>query len=297
MHKYLRSIGFSELKNKKELKEILTDVVKNSTDGDILRVDDQLKMAVMSKDVSHSLGISVFGEYDENGHFVYDYYFPYLKSKVKSIVEEISVERHSSQISFAGICEEVSFGVILIFYLQNFIEYFDAREEGSLKRSYVSLSGLSTNGNILLPIEKSQMQRRSERRFAQKRKELMQEARKGVEDAIESLTMQDMGLYNTISKKILQSDVYSMVDSTFIPCGVESDHYAVLGEILKVKKEHNMYTKEGIFVLTINCNDIIIDIAINEKDLSGEPTVGRRFKGDIWLQGAVCIPKSETLVE
>ena len=115
----------------------------------------------------------------------------------------------------------------------------------------------------------------------------MQEARKGVEEAIESLTMQDMGLYNTISKKILQSDVYSMVDSTFIPCGVESDHYAVLGEILKVKKEHNIYTKEEIFILTINCNDIELSVVVNEMDVTGQPMVGRRYRGSVWIQGEI----------
>lgn len=290
MHKYLRSIGFSNIKNKADLKEILTDVVMTSTDRSYLQLDDNEKVAMMSKNISPSLGISVCGEFDDEGHFVYDYHFPYLRSYVKSVEEEIAVERHSSQISYAGVCEEVNFGVILIFYLQNFPGYFELKKTESLKKSYVSLSGLSTNGHILFPLAKSNMQRKSERIYSEKRKNLMQDARKGIEDAIESLTMQDMGLYNTICKKIQDSDVYSLVDTTFIPCGVESDHYAVLGEILNIKDETNMYTNEKIFILTINCNDIIMDIAINEQDLLGEPAVGRRFKGDIWLQGSVHVP-------
>ena len=290
MHKYLRSIGFSNIKNKADLKEILTDVVMTSTDRSYLQLDDNEKVAMMSKNISPSLGISVCGEFDDEGHFVYDYHFPYLRSYVKSVEEEIAVERHSSQISYAGVCEEVNFGVILIFYLQNFPGYFELKKAESLKKSYVSLSVLSTNGHILFPLAKSNMQRKSERIYSEKRKNLMQDARKGIEDAIESLTMQDMGLYNTICKKIQDSDVYSLVDTTFIPCGVESDHYAVLGEILNIKDETNMYTNEKIFILTINCNDIIMDIAINEQDLLGEPAVGRRFKGDIWLQGSVHVP-------
>ena len=114
MHKYLRAIGFRDLKNKKELKEILTDVVMTSSDRSYSHLDEDTKVAIMSKNISPSLGISVCGELDENGHFVYDYYFPYLRSFVKSVQEEISVERHSSQVSFAGVCEEVNFGVILI---------------------------------------------------------------------------------------------------------------------------------------------------------------------------------------
>lgn len=292
MHKYLRSIGFSNVKNKAELKEILTDVVVTSSERSYSHMDDDVKVAVMCKNISPSLGISVCGEFDESGNFVYDYHFPYLRSYVKSVEEEISVERHSSQISYAGVCEEVNFGVILIFYLQNFPGYFDLKKLGKHKKSYVSLTGLSTNGCILFPIAKSNMQRKSEMIYSEKRKNLMQDARKGIEDAIESLTMQDMGIYNTICKKIQNSDVYSLVDTSFIPCGVESDHYAILGEILNVKDETNMYTNEKIYILTINCNDIIMDIAINEQDLMGEPAVGRRFKGDIWMQGSVHVAEA-----
>lgn len=290
MHKYLRTVGFRDLKNKKELKEILTDVVMTSSDRSFAQIDDDTRVAIMCKNISPSLGISVCGEFDEEGHFVFDYYFPYLRSFVKSVQEEISVERHSSQISFAGVCEEVNFGVILIFYLQNFAGYMDAQKEGTLSKSYVSLTGLSTNGRIIFPLEKSSMQRRNQKIYSEKRKNLMQDARKGVESAIESLSMQDMGLYNTICKKILESDVYSLVDTTFIPCGVESDHYAILGEILHVKEETNMYTNDKIYILTLNCNDIIMDVAINSEDLMGVPAVGRRFKGDIWLQGSIHVP-------
>ena len=252
MHKFLRAIGFSSLNDKKKLKEILTDAVMTSTDRGFTQLDENTKVAIMSKNISPSLGISVCGEFDEEGHFIYDYYFPYLRSYVKSIQEEISVEQHSSQISFAGVCEEMNFGVIVIFYLQNFAGYFDAKNAGKLDKSYVSLTGLSTNGMVIFPLAKNPIERKSEKIYAQKRKTLMQDAKKGIESAIESLTMQDMGLYNTICKKIQESDVYSLVDSTFIPCGVESDHYAVLGEILHVNQETNMYTNEKIYIFN-NC--------------------------------------------
>ncbi len=290
MHKFLRSVGFRELKNKKDLKEILTDVVMTSSERHFAQLDDDTKVGIMSKNISPSLGISVCGEMDENGNFVYDYYFPYVRSYIKSVQEEISIERHSSQISYAGVCEDVNFGVILIFYLQNFTGYFDAIKEGTLKKSYVSLTGLSTNGRIIMPLLKSSSQRKNQKIYSEKRKTLMQDARKGVESAIESLSMQDMGIYNTICKKILESDIYSLVDTTFIPCGVESDHYAILGEIYNMKEETNMYTGDKIYILTLNCNDIMMDIAINAADLMGEPEIGRRFKGDIWLQGSIHVP-------
>ena len=41
----------------------------------------------------------------------------------------------------------------------------------------------------------------------------------------------------------------------------------------------------------IKVNDMNMDVCINEQDLVGEPAEGRRFKGSIWLQGAVLHPE------
>lgn len=290
MHKYLRAIGFSKLQDKKALKEILTDVVMTSTDRDYTKLNEQENVAIMSKNISPSLGISVCGDLEDDNHFVYDYYFPYLRGYLKSLQDEITVERHSSQISYAGSCEDMGLGAVIIFYLQNFIGYMKAKKQNKLTNPYVSLTALSVNGRILLPLAKNSTEKKNARVLAEKRKSLMQDARKGVESAIESLTMQDVGIFNTLSKKIQESDLYSLVDTSFIPCGVECDNYAVVGEILQFRQETNMYTHEKICILTISCNNIMMDIAINELDLMGEPAVGRRFKGDIWLQGSVHVP-------
>ena len=58
--------------------------------------------------------------------------------------------------------------------------------------------------------------------------------------------------------------------------------------IVAIRKEDNSITKEKIYVMKIEANRIIFDLCINEKDLLGEPKVGRRFKGKVWLQGRVC---------
>jgi hypothetical protein len=36
---------------------------------------------------------------------------------------------------------------------------------------------------------------------------------------------------------------------------------------------------------------MLITLAINEFDLEGEPMAGRRFKGNIMLQGRIVLPK------
>lgn len=43
--------------------------------------------------------------------------------------------------------------------------------------------------------------------------------------------------------------------------------------------------EELVYDLTLNCNDMVFHVGIARKDLLGEPVVGRRFKGQIWMQG------------
>ena len=63
--------------------------------------------------------------------------------------------------------------------------------------------------------------------------------------------------------------------------------YAILGTIMEVKQVVNDVTKEEIYVLRLDCNDLIFDICINKEDLLGEPLPGRRFRGSIWMQGSI----------
>jgi hypothetical protein len=74
-----------------------------------------------------------------------------------------------------------------------------------------------------------------------------------------------------------------------MPYGIESDQYSIIGEILDLEEVENSLTNEKLYSMKIECNDIIFYIMINKNDLLGEPAVGRRFKGNIWMQGTVCL--------
>ena len=72
-----------------------------------------------------------------------------------------------------------------------------------------------------------------------------------------------------------------------MPYGIECDQYAILGEITDCDLEQNSLTGEDVYIMEIMCNDIPFSVCINKKDLLGEPAIGRRFKGIVWLQGSV----------
>ena len=79
----------------------------------------------------------------------------------------------------------------------------------------------------------------------------------------------------------------SFFSSYFMPHSVECDKYSVLGKIINVMEMQNSRTKEIFYYLSVECNSIQIEFTIAKEDLMGEPKVGRRFKGILWLQGEV----------
>ena len=123
--------------------------------------------------------------------------------------------------------------------------------------------------------------------YYEKRVRTVAEAKAGSEKAMETLTLQDMDLYAMLQRRVQQEDILSIVESYFMPYGMESDQYRMLGTIQKVRTERNKLSKEEIVILTVLCNGMQFDVCINRADLGGEPEVGRRFKGTVWLQGRV----------
>lgn len=292
MHKYMRAIGFSKLNDRKELQKLLTDIVVDATDRSYTSNGEKTLLAEFSKDFAENIGIAVCGEFDEDDRFTYDYYYPYLRGNIISSQEDVSVERHAAQESYAGVCDDIKVGVSLIFYLQNMISYVKAQNSGLLpiRGTTLTLSALSDKGTIMMPIKKTERDLIKNKKTFLNRSQLINAARKGDEEAIESLTLDDMDTYTTISKRIQKEDVFSLVDTYFMPYGIECDHYSVLAEIIDCNLVRNQLTEEEIYIMTLNCNDLIFEVCINKEDLYGEPAVGRRFKGIIWMQGFINFP-------
>ena len=294
MHKFLRSIGFSAITTKRQLRELITYTIQKATEKSYTSGTEEDSMfAEFSLDFGEQIGITVRGEYDENNNFTFEYYFPYLRGECITTKEDVSVERHAARESYAGVCDDIKVGVSLIFYVQNIIPYIRAKNANLLpiRGTTLTMTALSASGTIMMPIIKTEKQKANVRKASADRSVLLAAARRGDEDAIESLTLEDMDTYTAISRKIHKNDVYSIVDTYFMPYGVECDQYSILGEIEECKVVTNAITAEQVYIMTLNCNDLCFDVCINSEDLLGEPAVGRRFKGIIWLQGHINFPE------
>lgn len=289
LHKYMRAIGFSDMKDRRRLHKLINGIVADSDRREYTTNEEDIIVAEFSKDFADNMGIAVCGEFDEEDKFAYEYYFPYLRPTNVSSNEDICVERHGCQDSYVGICDEVRVGVSLIFFVQNKIPYIKLKSvtKHPLKNASLSLSALSLNGTIIMPIYKNEMVTANIAKDTLKRNTLINAAKKGDANAMEALALADMDIYTNISRKVLKEDIYSLVDTFFMPYGVECDQFAIMAEILECELVKNQITDEEIYKMTVICNDMIFDLCINKQDLLGEPEVGRRFKGSIWMQGYI----------
>lgn len=304
MHRYLRAIGFSDIKNREELRALIDEVAKVCLSGNEIKgyaffrdiaVDAANRtFGELFLDFVHGAGICIRGEFDDESRFLYEYYFPYMTGTNISSTEDVTVERHAEKESFAGVCDDIKIGITLIFYLQNIVPYkkFHALGQLPVQGTALILSALSVDGTIMMPINKNEKDKRRIKKAAKERNQLIAQARMGDEDAIESLTLDDMDTYTTISRKLHKTDVFSLVDTYFMPFGVECDQYSVLGEIVDFHTDTNRISGEEVVLMTMECNEMMIDLCINRKDLYGEAAVGRRFKGVIWLQGQIAFPQN-----
>ncbi len=289
MHRYLRAVGFSNIENKKQIRDLMNDVIINPNRKEFIETNRDCILVEYSKNYCPTCGITLRGEYDDTNNLTLDFYYPFVQGEEVSTTEEVSVERHADKESFAGLCEDYRIGATLIYYVQNGMTVMKHMPDGSLDGAKAStyLSALSVGGTIMLPIQKDQKQKEQIQKASADRNKRIIAAKNGDEEAIEQLTLEDIDTYSAVSKRLLKDDVFSLVDSYFMPNGVECDHYSILAEITDFRLETNSLTSEQVYAFALNCNGLPLTLCINEKDLLGEPKIGRRFRGNIWLQGEI----------
>ena len=286
MHSYLKAVGFSKVTKRSEMQEIIRDVIETYDEKLAVENHPDGVFVEYSKNYGCDCGITVCGQYDEKNEFHVEYSFPFFRGTGITTQEKVVVERHAEKESYAGACDDLRIGVTLIFYLQNPAEYMLEKYKGThLGNQPLTLTGLAREGSILFPVQKDKEAVKVERELTKNRTNLIAAARNGDEEAMESLTMEDMDTYSMISERIVTDDVFTIVDSYFMPYGIECDQYNIMGEILDIMSFKNILTGEDIYQMTVESNDMQFDICINKNDLLGEPKVGRRFKGLIWFQG------------
>ena len=289
MNAFLRAAGFSRIEKKRDeiaLRRLVKEMGRKTS---VIRKNDEDEMITYRLQITDKIGIqyrvirSFETEYEE---FLEPYY---LSTEVQSY-SPCTIEKRIGGEKYTGIIEDSRVGINIIFY--TIMDELILRGEENEKKTVmeydrigVSLTGISTEGKIILPIRRTPRDRQLQAQEKERRLAKLRAADQGDVDAIQQLTLQKMDEMNVVYDRMLSEDLLSIVDNNFMPFGLECDSYAVIGEIQRVEQRVNPYTGEKMYELRVEMCDMPMDILIHEKDLFGEPMVGRRFKGSIWLQG------------
>lgn len=287
MHQYLPAIGFSKLK-KKELENLIQEITVRPDYQESAIDFEGNQFVELRYMVADNVGLVLRGIYNEDDEFILDYYYPTYFGESISSKNDVEVIKQSDKDNYLVMCDEIRLGVNLIFQLQNMGEFLRNNiMTGKSADRDIRLAALSLDAKIILPLYDNEKSRIKEKMNNKKRIDLVEQAREGNEEALESLTMDEIDLYQRISRRVTREDILSVVTSYFMPYGIENDKYEILGDILDVKLLVNHLTMEELYVMIIESNDVVFEVCINKDNLFGEPAVGRRFKGTIWLQGTV----------
>ena len=266
MNLYIRAIGFQYLDADFEEEMIHAGILDSIEKGFVIKNTKLNRGAVIVR-VSESTGLYIYGRF-KGDEFIYEYYFPFILGKTSCDNDEITIERHLDKESFAVVCDESRTGVTLIFYLQNVCDYLSEKAYINIevRAKGAVLSGLSVDGCILLPMKQKKAKTLNTVDSDKKdRKQLIAEARDGDEGAMESLTMEDIDLYSSITRRIQNEDILSIVTTYFMPYGIESDQYSVLGDIIEFTEEKNIITNEKCICSFSNCVNASITSASSGK--------------------------------
>lgn len=289
MHKYSKAIGFGGDISGSMMRKVEGEVRREFTSHERMILDEDTDYCEFRKILGERLELAMYGVMDLDENFEKEYSVPVFQGKGITTYADVIVEKKIDKEAYIGICEDARVDISLMFYLQNPMEYVRELQSGNLskKKTSVTLAGLAYDGTVLFPVTKNEKDKKEQREQFRDRMMLVSAARKGDSEAIETLTLKDMDTYQKVSKRVVTEDIFSIIDTYFMPYGVECDLYSIMGEILDMDLVINEVTREKIMILTLDVNEMIFDVCIPKANILGEPAVGRRFRTNIWLQGKI----------
>lgn len=289
MHQYLKAIGFTNIPDKRIINSILQWMEISFSEHKLIKVTQNMDFGMYRKELGENIGLLAYGDMDETEEFERSYYMPYLLGRGVTSYADVFIQRRIDREAYVGVCEDTKIGISLIFTLQNTLEYMKERQlsESSVKFRSVTLSGLANEGTILLPISKNEEQTKRQMEKSRNRMMLQSAAKTGDQMALESLTLEDFDTYSKVAQRIVNEDLFTIVDTSLMPYGIECDRYSILGEIIDLQIIKNELTDKSIYLMRLDVNELQFDVCVPVESVMGEPEVGRRFKGNIWLQGRV----------
>lgn len=289
---YIRALGFSDYDSKDKAEELVGAIIENPAAKYVWQTKDDINFVEFYKEYGKGFGLVVRGIINQQDEINVHSLVPSTRSNYLIDTHEVDVVQMEEKDVYHAFCEEIASGTPLSFYLQNLKEYNELEIEKDVYIEGVRLSGYCVEGTIILPIDKDHTDVLLEEEEEKIRRELLEQARKGDEDAMNILDEEAEDASRMLQERLKKEDILSVLEGFFVPVGEQDDVYSVLGNITHVELLVNRVTNEEVFHLDLSCMNVPLEVYLNKKDLVGQPTPGMRFKGTCWLHGEIDFHKS-----
>ncbi len=272
------------LRSRAELQRLIDWVADEPNDLRVVSEDYDENLAVAVRYFAGDAGVTVVGTVNEKGVLIPEFYFPCLKTNVISSDAEIRVEKEATRNGRIGMCDDYRLGMPLIFTVQNVA---DAAEASELFHS-VSLAMLLSDAVVLLPtVDGTDETLALPTDDAEEKTEELMKAAENDPEALQRYAREAIDRYERFMNRIQETDILTLVNSFFMPHGMESECYYFLGTIRSCQDYFNELTGERYYRMTLEANGVPFTASISEADLTGAPQEGYRLRGHGWLQGNV----------
>ena len=266
MESPLKAIGFTQVNEKEMMEDILEELLSNPTKQEAIQLSAKQILAEYMKEIAENTYVMARVCVNKSSKEPKIQVFScdaYVEANTALDVEDVEVEGFDDgdggDQSYYVVCEERQTAMQIVFWLQNVVEYLEARKK-NLTCSQVNIVGIASEGTIVLPIEKDEEEEQMEKEEREKLR---------------------------LKERLREEDFLSVMSGYFIPETIDEATYAVLGEILEIKERINNQTDEKMYIFSLDVNDLNLEVVISQRELIGMPSVGMRFMGTCWIQGKV----------
>lgn len=284
---YIRALGFSEYNTKEKAEKLVGEVIADPTEKFLWETEDKKVEIEYYKNFGKDFGLLVRGYIGDDGEINVHSLIPSSTGYYMTHTQEVDVVYLEDQDVYHVFCEEEDSGTPISFFLQNIKEYQDLDDVEEIYTDGVRLSAYCVEGTVILPIDKDETDRLLEEEEEKIRKELLDQARKGDEEAMNILDEEALQASEMLQERLKSEDILSVLEGFYVPVGDEDDIYSILGNIEAIEVLTNQYTNEEIFRMKVMCMNIPMDLFVAKKDLMGYPTVGMRIKATCWMHGEI----------
>ncbi len=287
---FLRLVGIEHDEKVDNIDELLESIVKEKEKVKKWLSSDNKKVIDIEKRCSKDISLLTRSLITEDGKLDIVLFTPLASGYHLTKCENTKVSYNKNNIAAFGFTESENSRTPVSFIVSNVEDYQKAKKTNA-KVGGVYLTAYSIEATVILPIENQEGDQEVDENeeynsdFIQNIVEKIE--MDNDEEVLEMLEKELDEEMKVMRERLKSEDILSVLEVYFLPIEDFESMYSLLGIITEVEKQKLISSRGYIYRITVSSMSLSIDVYINERDLLGEPRVGMRFKGNVWVHGKI----------